>query len=714
MVSDFVARDVGAIMRPRTVAVLGASATRTTQGNQVIGNLLGAGFKGRIIPVHATATEINGLAAVAGIAALPSGVDTAVVAIPASGVALALAELDAAGVRSAVVFSNGFTAEQERAFRAVSDASRMVIHGPNCMGLIDLHEAMPLYPATRTAKARPGNVGLIAQSGSAAISLLNSAAFGISTVITMGSEFQVTAPDYMRFFATDPRTAVVGVVLESIQHPGAFAAAVRQLHAAGKAVAVLKVGRSEVGNLAVQAHTGAMISRADAYDRFFAGLNLPVARDYDELIATLECFAATDRRPGGSRLGIVGISGGETALACDVAADLGVQPAAFTPATRAAVTAALPGASGGNPLDLGATVNHTPAQDRAAIAAILADPGVDILVFVQDAQASLTPTMLTNYTPHILEYGKHAGATRKPVVMLSPSAENTHPKVHAMMAAAGVPVLRGMRAGLIALRNLGMQGAAVSGAGDSAHVPHPDCAALRAAIAGHDGPLSGALTRRLLAAYDIPLVAAADVPDAEAALRAAATIGYPLVLKIASPDIAHRSDTGGVQLGIANPAELRAAMTAMAERVRRVRPDARLAGFEVQAQLTGQVEAMVGFVAAPPFGALLTLGMGGTMVELLADRSLELCPFTPARADGMIGETRLGALLGGYRNLMPATDTAPLARLAAGLSRLAADFADIVAECDINPVLVTPGSGEVHVVDALIVVGRQTAADDDG
>ncbi len=697
-------RDVTPIMRPSVVAVLGASATRTTQGNQVIGNLIGAGFKGRIIPVHATAAEINGLAVAQGIAALPGGVDTAVVAIPASGVAAALVELEAAGVRSAVVFSNGFSPDQERDFRTVSDRSTMTIHGPNCMGLIDLHEHMPLYPATRTVKARPGNVAVIAQSGSAAISLLNSASFGMSTIVTMGSEFQVTAPDYLRFFAADTRTSVIGVVLESIQHPAEFAEAVRMVFAAGKSLAVLKVGRSDVGNRAVQAHTGAMISRAEAYDRFFAGLHVPTARDYDELIATLECFSGTDRLPRGHRIGIVGISGGETALACDVAADLGLAPADFSEQTRAAIFAALPGADGRNPLDLGATVNHTPDHDRAAIAAILDDPGVDTLVFIQDMQASLTDAMRTNYTPHMLEYGRHAARTGKPVVMLSPSAENTHPTIHAMMEDAGVPVLRGLRAGMVALRNLGTLGEArAAQVRNALHIPHPELAALRSAIKGHHGPLPASLTRRLLAAYDIAFVASGAATDDIMALVVAARVGYPLVLKIASPDIAHRSDVGGVALGIAGPDALRAAMESMTAQVRNALPDARLTGFELQAQLTGHIEAMAGFVAAPPFGALLTIGTGGTMVELQADRSLELCPFTPSRAGTMIGETRIGALLNGYRTLVPATDIAPLARLASNLSRLAADLGDLLGECDINPVLVQPGTGEVFVVDALII-----------
>ncbi len=692
-------RDVTAIMRPATVAVIGASGTRRTQGNQVIGNLQRAGFQGTILPVHASAETIEGLPVINGIAALPPGIDTAVVAIPASGVAAALADLDRAGVRSAVIFSNGFTTAEADACRAVMGATGMVIHGPNCMGLIDTHDRMPLYPATITAKVHPGPVALIAQSGSAAISLMNSSDFGLSTIVTMGSEWQVTAPDYMRFFAADDRTSVIGVVLESIQRPAEFAEGVEIVRAAGKSLAILKVGRSDVGNLAVQAHTGALISRADAYERFFARCGVTVTRDYEELIATLHCLVSTPRRAAGPRIGIVGISGGETALACDIAADLGIAPAAFTPETTASIIAALPGAAGLNPLDLGATVNHGPEQDRAAIDAILADPGVDSLLLVQDSQASLTPTMLNNYTPHIIEYGKLTERSPKPIVIVSPTAENTNPRIHELMAEYQVPVLRGLRAGLVALRNL----APLAPATSTAHQPHPELPALRAELAGQHGPLPAGLARRILAAYHIPLVRSAVVPTPDAAIVAAAAIGYPLVLKIESPDIAHRSDAGGVALGIADEPALRAALTAMLARVLAAKPHARIAGFELQEHLADRVEAMAGFLAAPPFGAVITLGTGGTMVELQADRAVDLCPLSPPQASAMLAQTRLGALLGGYRNLIPATNTSPLTTLAANLSRLAADLGDVITECDLNPVLVEKATGTVRVVDALLV-----------
>ena len=335
-------RDVSRLIQPRTVAIVGASARRRTQGNGVIQNLQQAGFGGRISPLHNTAAEIDGLPTAGAIEQLPRDTDLAVVAIPASSVAETLAALDRAGVLSAGVFSNCFSAAAESEFRALAVSGNMVIHGPNCMGLINFSDGVPLYPSTITAKVARGKVALIAQSGSAAISLMNSTSVGLSKVITMGSEFQVAAPDYMRWLAADDETAVIGVVLESIKHPAEFAAAAARVRAAGKSLVVLKVGRSEVGALAVKAHTGALISRKDAYERFFAQCGIPTVNDYDELIATMECFASCGRTASGSRISIVGISGGETALACDLAAELGVPVAEWSAATSERVRAALP------------------------------------------------------------------------------------------------------------------------------------------------------------------------------------------------------------------------------------------------------------------------------------------------------------------------------------------------------------------------------------
>jgi acyl-CoA synthetase (NDP forming) len=707
-------RDVTSLVQPRSVAVLGASANRRTQGNGVIQNLQKSGFRGRIIPIHPTAEAVDGLPVASAIDRLPEGTDLAVVAIPAPGVTASLTALHRAGVRSAMVFTNGFSLSEEDAFRRFAQSSSMMIHGPNCMGLINITDQLPLYPSTITEKVRRGKVALIAQSGSAAISLMNSTSVGFSKVVTMGSEFQVTAPDYMRWFAGDDETSVIGIVLEQIKDPRSFARAVDSIHAAGKAVVVLKVGSSEVGALAVQAHTGALISRNDAYDCFFARCGVPTVADYDEMIATLECFASRPATRAGGRLAIVGISGGETALACDLAARLNVPIADWSEETSARVKAAQPGSTGRNPLDLGATVHHTVEQDAEAIDAIIEDPAVDALVFIQDAQASLTPTMLGNYLPRVQAYGRHGQKTTKPVALVSPTSENTHTRITEELSSYGVPVLRGLRNGLVALRNLSIQSHALHGAkrrrpAPSAHRRNGAAARILRELSGHAGPLPAELSTRILQAYGIPLVRSALVRSKKEAVERTAEIGYPLVVKVASPDIPHRSDVGGVELGIENPKMLRDAIDRISRNVRKARPDARLDGFELQPELTHSVEAMAGFIAAPPFGALVLVGMGGTLVELEADRALGLSPLSRAEANSMIRRTRLGALLGGYRNLVAKTDTAELANLLSKLSRLALDLHEHLAECDLNPVLIREGSGEVTVVDALLVARRRSA-----
>lgn len=703
---DVARRDVEPLLRPRSVAVIGASATRRTQGNGVIGNLRLVGYAGRVIPVHPTAPEVDGLPTIAAIRLLPPGVDTAVVAIPAPSVAGVLRELEAAGVRSAVVFSNGFGAAEQAEVEALAAASGMAIHGPNCMGLINVTDGLRLYPSTVTDKVVPGRVAIVAQSGSAAISLMNSTAAGLSKVVTMGSEWQVTAPDYLRWLARDDATDAIGVVLESIRDPAAFAEAAALVRAADKALVVLKVGRSEVGAAAVRAHTGALISPIDAYDRFFAACGIPTARDYDELIASMECFAACRAKPlarlGGGRVAVVGISGGETALACDVAADAGLALARWGEATERAVRAALPGAAGANPLDLGATPHHDVAADDAAIRAILADEAVDQLLVVQDSQATLTPTMRGNYTPRILAYGRLGEATDKPVVMASPTGENTHPEIVAAMAAQGIPVLRGLRPAAAALRNLGILAAPAPGLSFAAPRPDAVVASLAAEVAGHDGPLPAALCARILDAFGIPAVRSALAATEEEAVEAAGRIGFPLVAKVASPDVPHRSEVGGVALGIADATALRAALAGMRGRVLAARPGARIDGWELQEELADCVEAAAGFVAAPPFAPLVMVGSGGVLVELDGDRAVELAPFASERARSMIGRTRLGRRLAGYRGLMPATDTSALAELVARLSVLAASLPGIT-ECDLNPVMIRKGSGEARVVDALML-----------
>ena len=703
------ARDVTPLVRPKTVAVVGASAKRASQGNIVIENLHKWNFAGTVIPVHPSADTIEGLPALRGIGDLPADVDTAVVAIPAASVLESLIALEQANVRSAIVFANGFSVEEEEKIRAFGVTSKIAIHGPNCMGLINFSDSVPLYPARPSHRVRKGRCSLIAQSGSAAISIMNSISVGLSKVLTVGSEFQLAASDYLAWLATDEATNTVGIIAESIKDPVKFADAVERIHAAGKGLVVLKVGKSERGSAATNAHTGALITSRDAYNHFFAECGVAVVSDYDELAASLECLdqAKTGRRQG---VAIVGISGGQTALACDVAEDVGLELAQFEEKTREAIRTFLPGSSGENPIDLGATVLREQRKVPEALGTVLADDSVGALAILQDSQASLNPYGLESYMEVIGKYSDVGKRAAKPMVVISPTSESLHERIASTLSEAGIPVLRGLRAGLVAIGNLGTGKIGKAGQWARVHSRNRSfynsaAEGLRQELSCFSGTLPADLCIRILKAYGFPFARSVVVKSAGEAIERAHEVGFPMAVKIASPDISHRSDVGGVGLGIDSCPALKNAISQIAANVTAAAPKARIDGFELQEQFQGDAEAMIGFTSVPPFGSLVVFGTGGTMVELQADKAVRLAPIERGEAEDMIAMTRLGKLLAGYRNLMPKTDMSKLAGLIVRTSMLAADLGDLVTACDLNPVLVRKQSGEVRLVDVLMQSG---------
>jgi acyl-CoA synthetase (NDP forming) len=699
------------MMRPRSVAIVGASAKRATQGNVVISNLKEWGYKGAILPVHPEASEIDGLAAVNSVASLPSDTDLAIVAIPAARVYGMLEELERSSVRSAIVFTNGFSVEQEKSIRELGSSSRLIVHGPNCMGLVNFTDSIPLYPSRPSKRLRAGKVAIVAQSGSAAISVMNSTVIGLSKVITVGSEFHVAAADYIRWLADDDATTAIGVIAESIKDPVALAYAAETVHAAGKSLVVLKVGRSATGLAATQAHTGALVSDWDAYEDFFSAINIATVSDYDELIASLECAALSRRMVGGASIGIVGISGGQTALACDLAETRGIGVAAFSEDTQARLLRALPGASGRNPIDFGATVNVEDRNPAEAIAAVLDDEDVGAVVALQDTQESLNPATLQNYMTILNVYAQSGRDAKKPFVVISPTAENVDPGVQALLAANGVPLLRGLAPALQAVGhlNLGKPGPAAAWAQarkpDRSHF-HPRADEFRRQLSMCSGSLDAATAFDILREYGLPVVRSIIVADAAEAIRRADEVGFPLVVKVASRQIQHRSDVGGVILDVGDEDALRKAIATIGSRIRAALPNAVINGYELQEQVLGGIEALAGFTSAAPFGQLVVLGSGGTLVEIMADRAVKLAPLSRDEAAGMLDRTKLAKVLDGYRNLMPKTDKSHLVELAVNLSRLASDLDGVLLACDLNPVVVRKGTGEVRVVDALCITGQ--------
>lgn len=706
MPRDEAQRAITGLLRPRSIAVLGASARRPASGNAAITNLRRRGYPHDMYVVHPTASAVDGLPAVRSIGDLPRDLDLALVSLPAPAVIPALAGLAEISCRAALVPTAGLDTVQSQDLAAFAARGQVAVHGPNCMGVLNLTDGIPLwfYDGILTEE-QPGNVALITQSGSA--SFLARAAEGarFSKIISTGNEAGLTTADYLVWLADDEATAAVGVVIESIRDIAAFAGAARALRDAGKPVVALKAGRTAAGSQASIAHTGALIGRDDGYAALLRRLDVPLVADYDELAVALGCLSVPGLpRPAGTRVAVVTDSGGEAALAADLAERQQVQLATFSEATRQALTEVLPGAAPQNPLDAGSSPGAADDSYLRSYQLVAADPGVDSVMIIVEGHHTISRAEMA-YEGEICAEIRAAGTSDcgKPIVAVSSSSISTSPVLREQLGPQ-VPLLRGISNGFAALRVLAAnrRPVALELSRPSGLPAGTELDRLRTAVAATDGPLPARLARDLLRAYGLPMAVAETVPGVEAGQRWAAS-RYPVVVKISSPDIAHRSDVGAVVTGISSAQELAGAIGRIGQRVAQAYPAARIDGFEIQEQVTGASEAMLGFTADPVFGALVTVGSGGTLVELLADTASGLAPLSPAEAREVISGTRLGAVLGGYRNLVPVTDAGPLSDGLHRLSWLAADLADLLAECDLNPVFVDPGSGRVRVADVLLV-----------
>jgi acetate---CoA ligase (ADP-forming) len=693
---------IGAILRPRSVAVVGASAERHTLGNQVLQNLRRFGFEGEVTCVHPRASSIEGWPAVPSVADLPADLDVAMVSVPASGVSSVLTELDAQGCPSAVVPAAGFGGQDLADLEEASSRLRIRFNGPNCLGVLSVAARAPLWTPSFRMDYPAGNVAIVSQSGSAAISITTSPGLGWSRVVSSGNETSITTADYLNWLAGDEATVAVGLVMEGIKDAGAFAAAVERMHEAGKPVVALKVGRTPQGSRAAQAHTGVLISNYDGYEAFFRRIGVPAVLDYDDMVSSLQAFAARPARNcRGTTIGVLAISGGQSALACDLAIENGLDLAEFSEETASRLRAALPDITGQNPVDIGATVGAERRRPGDALRALLDDPGVDSVLVVQDAHERLAIWPEHTYIDHVRTVADIGRTATKPIVLASSASAGIHPMLQELVTDSPVPFLRGLRAGVTALRSLGRW---QRDAASSRALRQPDgLEDLRAELAGISGPLGYRLTRRIMEAYELPAVASALAADADSAVVLADRIGYPLVAKIASPDVPHRADVGGVVVGIRDATALRQAIVQIGERVTRARPGSRIEGFELQPQLAADAEALLGFTVEPPVGAMVVVGAGGSLAELMRDRAADLAPVSLTEAMAMIARTELGRLLAGYRGLAASTDLGPLARLVQRVASMAADLQDVLSAADFNPTFVTRPSGQVRIADALFI-----------
>jgi len=680
------------LLAPQSVAVVGGSDREGSVGATVMRNLLAGGFAGPIWPVNPRHAVVAGVRAYANAAELPATPDLAVICTPAVAVPVVTAQLTARGCRAAIVLSAGLEqagtdgAPLAAAMLREARAGGLRILGPNCIGL--LAPGMGLNASfVHIPKVRAGNIAFVAQSGALTTAMLDwaqSADVGFSYCISLGNAADVDFGDLLDYLGKDPATRAILLYIESVTGARKFMSAARAA-ARNKPLIAVKAGRTGEAARAATSHSGALAGSDAVYEAALRRAGVLRVRTTRQLFEAAEIL--TQAKPyQGPRLAIVSNGGGPAVMATDALIEGGGELAALAPQTLQALDALLPGGwSRANPVDI--VGDARPARYVSALGPLLGDPRSDALLLIHSPTAlASTSAVAAACTPLLAQAPRPAfacwlgaegvRAAELPGSITVPGYSTPEEAVEAFLHVS---------------RYAQLQALLVQTPGSQPEGPGPDRLAARAIVAAALGAGRTLLTepesKQLLAAYGVPVVETRIVRDAAGLGAAAAGIGYPVALKILSPDISHKSDVGGVALDIATPEELERAAQTMLARCRARLPRARLEGFTLQQMIRrgGSHELLAGIASDPTFGPVILFGRGGTAVETIGDRALGLPPLNSVLARELIARTRIARLLAGARGVaavdMPALESALIS-----LAQLASEVAEI-AELDINPLL---------------------------
>ncbi|CAN5587369.1 bifunctional acetate--CoA ligase family protein/GNAT family N-acetyltransferase [soil metagenome] len=699
------------LLTPRAVAVIGGSDRPGTVGAVVVANLIKGGFQGAIHVVNPRPLTIPGVQSWTDLDQLPTGLDLAVVVSPAATAPSVIAGLGRRGVKVAMVISAGVSEENglRPAMLAAAKPSGLRIVGPNGLGLLAPHAK--LNASFTRGDALPGRLAFISQSGALITAMLDWAKtrrIGFSGVVSAGDMADADLGDLIDLFAADPHTDAILMYVEGVTEAAKFMSAARAA-ARNKPVIAIKAGRSADAGRAARSHTGALAGAYDVHACAFERAGIVMVDTLEDLFDAAEMLGAV-RAGTGDRLAIVTNGGGAGVLTVDALDGTGARLAALSSDTLAKLEAAMPaGWSHANPIDLLGDAHAD--RYRVAIDAVLADPGVDAVLVMNCPTAVSTPQHIAQAVVEAAAQARTHGES-KPVLACWLGDANAS-AVREVFATAGIALFDSPDA---AARGFGYRLTAGRARATLTTAPtnHAAIAGDRAAVetiftfVRDQGRtlLNEVEAKAVLAAYGVPVVATRFAASIQAVEDACQDLAPPYAIKIVSPDIAHKSDVGGVALDLPNVRAAAAAARAMREAVARHAPQARLTGFAVETIVpSGGHEVIIGLTTDPLFGPVLMVGAGGVAVEVLNDKALGLPPLDEAQARGMIARTRVSRLLAGYRNVPPA-DVGGLARVIMALSALVVNFPDVV-ELDINPLRVDEAG--VIALDARLVISALAA-----
>jgi acetate---CoA ligase (ADP-forming) len=682
---------VQAMLTARSVAVVGASPREGSFGHRLVSEVTRSLSAPAIHLVNPRHLEVLGRPCLPSLDAIDGPVDLVLLGVPDAVLEAELTRAGARGDRSAVVFGTayeppGVGPNLTARLAAVASHAGMALCGGGCMGFVNVTAGLRAIGYLERDPLPGGPIALVTHSGSAFSALLRThRPLGYTLAVSSGQELVTTTGDYLEVALDDPATRVIALLLETVRAPERLRRALDRATRLGVAVVLLTVGGSPVGSSLVAAHSGAIAGADAAWEALVDAYGLLRVRDLDEMADTLELFAIGRRVSSGGGLATVHDSGAERTLVADVAHDLGVPFASLAPTTKERLATLLePGLEATNPLDVWGTGADTRPMFAGCLSALADDPDV--------AAAALCVDLVEEYDgddSYVLAALDAFGGTAKPIVVLSNIASALDQRAASRLRVAGVPVLEGTRSGLRALGHLLAHGMEPGRRPTTLRVDEARQGHWRSLLAA--GPLDTIAAFALIRDYGIATVNADTASSRDEAVQAASRLGWPVVLKTDAAGVAHKSDVGGVVLGLGDASVVGAAYDDLSTRL----------GPRVLVSATAPagIELALGVVADPLFGPLVVVAAGGVLIEVLGDRAVGLPPLDDDAARRLLDRLAARPLLDGHRGTPPA-DVSSVVVAVSGLAQLALELGDVIQALDINP-LVASAKGAV-AVDVLV------------
>ena len=703
------------MLHPRNIVLVGATDKPGNYAERIWNNLIKYKYEGGLYPLNARRETIWGVTCYKDFASLPEKPDHVLILVPARFAAQVIRDAGAAGARSATIVTSGFSELQDEEsqqlaveLQAIVRETGMAVTGPNCLGNLSAGEKMFTNIDDRIVTMEAGPVAIAGQSGAIVMAIrqaLEDRGVGVGYMVTTGNEAGLETPDLMSYFAVDPSIRAIVVYLEGVRNTKAFRDACKAARAAGKPVIALKLGASEGGRAAAMAHTGALAGSIETFDAIATREGVIRVRGLDELIETTECFVHADL-PKGDRLAAVTLSGGKRGLLIDAFHSAGLNFAALSNDASEKLAKMLgPGSIVGNPLDAGFAAVVDPSVYMQSIKIMIDDPDTDIVII--DSELPKAPHELRERNLRIVN--EMAGRASKPVIYISAMSIGFTEFTKALRKSLpNVAVMQGLDRAVEAIKSL------IDYARLAKEVPDilsGSTAAARKVLEktlkdAKGAALDEVASKALLKAYGIPISKEAIAQTAAEAVKIARKIGFPVVAKVVSPDILHKSDMGGVVLNLGNAGEVKKAFNDITARVKKLKNKPKLEGILIAQQVKADLELVVGASLDAEMGPVVLFGTGGIDIELMKDVALAGAPINAAEAKKLIARTKAGVKIKGYRG-KPALHEPSVVKALVGLSNLIADAGNRIASIDVNPFLINERTGVA--VDALVVLNNAAA-----